>query len=172
MSRIAIAWLFSAMSLAIFLGCASSAPPPLSAEIPVDATERGLDELEGTWSGAYSSVVTGRNGSIRFELEAGEEIAEGRVWMIAQRRPDEEQPKAAMDDVPMVQPLLVSFIRMRDRVVTGSLEPYQDPECKCWLSTTFTGKLRADKMDGTFVIKGGEGHESATGTWEVHRTSS
>ena len=52
--------------------------------------------------------------------------------------------------------------------VTGTLEPYIEPECLCAVSTTLTGTAVGDTIRGTFVTRSASG-ESHDGQWKLVR---
>jgi hypothetical protein len=64
--------------------------------------------------------------------------------------------------------LHVTFVRVAEGRVSGALEPYTAPDCQCVVSTTFSGSLRGDVVDGTFVTRGANGLEQS-GRWRVTR---
>jgi hypothetical protein len=64
--------------------------------------------------------------------------------------------------------LSIAFVRISGGDVTGTLDPYTDPECQCTVQTTFTGKLRGNTIEGTFVTRGPSAREQA-GRWKVTR---
>jgi hypothetical protein len=130
--------------------------------------------LVGSWAGDYSSSQTGRSGSISFELESEKDTAYCDVMMVPKvgnfRMATENRP-----DIPVVtqqsigEPLKIRFIRLGDGRITGTLEPYTDPECNCKVSTTFEGILKGpDKIVGSYVTTGSDGYQSK-GKWNVTR---
>ena len=148
------------------LAACSSAPPPA---VPVHASDTYMERLTGSWSGSYWSADTGRRGQITFELEQSEEVAHGGVIMIPadarQLTPAWESHEVAVSP----QPLHIEIVRAEDNQLTGTLEPYRDPECDCMLSTSFIGTIRNDSIEGSFVALGGPGHQKQTGRWKVDR---
>jgi hypothetical protein len=133
--------------------------------------------LVGSWAGDYDSRDTGRKGTISFELESEKDTAYCDVVMIPKvgnfRVAPEQRP-----DIPVVtpqtlgEPLKIQFIRLGDGRITGTLEPYTDPECGCKVTTTFEGTFRdANKIAGTYVTRGSGGYQTTGGTWNVKRQS-
>jgi hypothetical protein len=157
--------------LAVLLSACASAPPP---PVSVDANQKDLNALAGSWWGDYFSGSTGRTGSIRFTLNAEEGAVYGTVLMFPQGRSSSMEPAnrsgSASADTPRGgQPLSIRFIVIEDGVVSGTLEPYKDPDCGCLLSTTFTGRIHGDVIQGTFVSHGGPGRLTQDGRWKVTR---
>lgn len=155
------------------LACAAPPPPPAPA-IALRADPISLEILEGTWSGEYSSAETGRRGKIRFELEAAEGgVAHGDVLSFGDverlEDPSLSDPPGARGD--LTRRLRISFVSVEPEreAVSGTLEPYRDPECECLLSTTFYGEVREGAIEGTYVSRGPAGHPTTRGRWRVER---
>ena len=148
--------------------CASSPPP----QIPVHASEVYMERLAGTWSGSYWSADTGRRGRISFELEVAEGIAHGEVIMIPASGRDLSpayEDWQVHDRPATPTPLHIEIVRAADNQVSGTLEPYRDPDCDCLLATSFIGTLRDGVIEGSFVSLGGPGHRKQAGSWRVER---
>jgi len=155
----------------LVLAAACHASPP--APVPISGDAATNARLAGTWEGSYESAALGRAGSIVFTLVAGEDHAHGDVVMVpsgANRplRPSSNVGISAMDSTQMAQVLTINFVRASGDSVSGTLVPYVDPECNCSTSTTFRGRLEADRISGTFVANQGVGR-SMSGTWQVRR---
>jgi hypothetical protein len=152
---------------ALSAGC-GSAPGP----VPVVATTNELAQLAGEWQGHYDSPVVDRHGSITFRLEAGRDTAYGDVTMIPRgwTRPlgPVEDPAAAAHDAPIPEVLEIRFVRVEDGVISGTMEPYQDPDCGCAVYTTFEGELKGDVIEGTFTAHPSHG-APYKGSWMVQR---
>jgi hypothetical protein len=154
-------------TMGLGLACASASPP-----VRLEATPTDLQALVGEWEGEYSSAATGRSGSIVFKLVAGEDHAHGDVVMIPTGSHQPYVPIGqttggmATRDLPQV--LSIRFVRAAGGGVSGSLEPYRDPDCDCEANTTFTGQVRGDLVEGTFrtISRGVRG---TTGQWKVSR---
>lgn len=160
------------MVLAVVLAACSSAPPP--PPVSVDASQKDLNALAGDWSGDYFSGATGRNGALRFTLNAEQGALYGTVLMFPQGRssalePANRQASPSTSAPRGGQPLSIRLIMIEDGMVSGTLEPYKDPDCDCFLSTTFTGRVRGDTIQGSFVSHGGPGHGTQDGRWKVTR---
>lgn len=149
-------------------GCASAPPIPLQGSPPA------LIALAGEWDGTYTSRDTGRSGSIWFKLIAGEDHAHGDVLMTPRGRtepyhryPPSGWPRAERP-ADLTQVLTIQFVHASDGTVGGLLEPYWDPDCQCEAITTFRGRLRGDRLEGTFSTRLGL-TDQATGRWVAHR---
>jgi hypothetical protein len=158
------------VAAAILTACAAAPPPPVS----VDANQKDLNAMAGDWSGDYSSGDTGRTGSIRLTLDAEQGAASGTVLMFPRGRssamePANRQASPSTSAPRGGQPLSIRFIMIEDGMVSGTLEPYKDPDCDCFLSTTFTGRVHGDVIQGTFVSHGGPGRVTQDGRWKVTR---
>lgn len=158
--------------LAVILAACSSAPPP--PPVSVDANQKDLNAMAGDWSGQYFSGDTGRTGSIRLNLNAEAGAVSGTLLMFPKGRSSAMEP-ANRQGSPSTgaprggQPLSIRFIVIEDGVVSGTLEPYKDPDCDCFLSTTFTGRVHGDVIEGSFVSHGGPGRTTQDGRWKVTR---
>jgi hypothetical protein len=153
------------MLAGLAIGCATTPAPPVA----VVGAPESLAGLAGHWSGDYWSAATGRRGTIRFTLEADTGAAWGDVWMFPAERPgvaDETgRPRAHG-----AEPLQIRFVRVDPAgTLSGTIDPYRDPECECMLSTTFTGEIAGDRIAGTYTSRGGRAHPVTTGQWEVRR---
>lgn len=164
----------SLLGLAALGSACATAPSP----VPVVADPVDAGRMAGEWSGSYRSPDTGRSGSIVFRLEAGRDTAFGDVVMIPRGSTegyapadgwDEERFGTSSDGGPEV--LRIAFVLFRGGTVTGTLEPYRDPECGCTLHTSFEGELEGDVIEGTFVTEHGDCCESHAGTWRVARAT-
>lgn len=142
------------------------------APVLVSGPEPEIQTLVGQWTGEYQSVETGRSGSILFTLEAGTDTAHGDVVMVAR------EPGMTHDDVMRVmtmrqsaqQVLTIRFVRVSGNTVSGTIDPYPDPNSSCELLTVFRGTLVGNRISGTFRTTH-IGHESPAqeGTWWVNR---
>jgi hypothetical protein len=169
-----IAQLFLAASAGVILACASK-PTPIT--IAGDSSDRA--SLAGKWTGEYNSPVTGRSGSIVFNLSPAGDAANGDVVMIPRGYGQALMPYAAnttagtsMQNVAGAsQVLTIKLVRVSGDTVSGVLDAYRDPQCDCPVVTTFTGTVNGDTIDGTFVTRGSQTAGPQTGTWRVKRTT-
>jgi hypothetical protein len=161
-----------AASLAVCtIACVAPAKAP---EIGVTASDFDLNPLVGEWRGAYSSTETGRSGTIAFTLRAGESSASGNVVMIP--RADSlltaaERELVTNVSTPGREVLKIHFIRKEGGNLSGTLDPYRDPECACPVTTTFQGSFSdARTIEGTFTTVPSVAGRSVTGgKWRVTR---
>lgn len=159
-----------AASLLVTAACKTVVP-----NVPVRGDVNTITQLVGSWEGVYKSESTGRSGMIQFELRAGKDTAQGQVIMIAANQQDRmnitpEDP--ARRPMPTATLLTIRFMRAVDDQVVGLLDPYEDPNCGCMLTTRFFGRLTRDEIKGTFETRGtGIFHENTTGIWSVRRNT-
>jgi hypothetical protein len=157
----------------VLVACASN-----PASVTVTGAPADRASLAGKWSGEYSSPVTGRSGSIVFNLSNSGDAANGDVVMIpngygkALTRYD--RTMAAMTTTPMqnvasAEVLTIRLVRVSGDSVSGVLDAYRDPQCDCPVETTFAGRLNGDTIDGTFSTRGSQYVTPQTGTWRVKR---
>jgi hypothetical protein len=151
--------------VALVLACGGAQTP-----VPVVGASADLSRLAGEWYGEYSSVESGRSGSIVFKLVAGTDSATGDVFMTPQwlGRPGEVQ--AQRGPQPTTTPALaIRFVRVAGGQVSGALAPYTDPQCGCTLHTTFVGRLQADTLVGTYSSRHEQARDTQRGRWRAVR---
>jgi hypothetical protein len=157
-------WIVTVIVVASTSACASN-----PREIPISSNDFDLNPLLGEWHGEYKGGETGRSGTIAFTLRAGEANASGNVVMIPQSAGNE----AAADPSQAArrQVLTIHFVRKEGGSVTGTLDPYADPECACQVNTTFQGTFSdARTIEGTYTtVPSKPGTGVTTGTWKVSR---
>lgn len=157
---------------ALLVSCASGAPRPAPA-VAVGGPANEVTALAGEWSGQYWSPVTGRSGCIHFRLAADDDAAWGDVTMFPAAM--QMQHRGAGETIAgagsrqAAQQLTIRFVRVAAGRVSGTLDPYQDPDCGCLLSTTFEGQLDGDVVAGEYVARAGGTHPQTTGSWRVQR---
>jgi hypothetical protein len=141
------------------------------APVPMVGQETDVSQLAGEWFGEYSSVESGRSGSITFKLIAGSDTATGDVIMSPRfnARPQTGQVQPTGPAPGTIQALTINFVRVTGGQVSGSLAPYTDPTCGCTLHTTFVGRLRADTLAGTYTSLHEQSREIQRGQWQVVR---
>ena len=154
---------FPALMISLLLGAcvAPGTPVPVKGDVQT---------LVGYWSGEYSSIESGRSGSIMFNFVAGTDTAQGDVLMIpawpgpnytSQYVPPEEP-------VSPPEPLRIQLVRVFGDQVAGQLSPYTDPDCGCQARTIFSGRLEGNTLDGNYHTYRTNG-ETVTGRWRVTR---
>ena len=164
-----LACICALVASASMIGCASNPP-----STQVTASDFDLNPLVGEWRGDYSSTQTGRTGTIAFTLRAGESSASGNIVMIP--RADSLLSPAERELVTNVSApgrtvLTIHFVRKEGGNLSGTLEPYPDPDCACPVTTTFQGSFRdARTIEGTFsTVPSQPGRSVTGGTWKVTR---
>lgn len=143
--------------------------------VPVSGSEADLAQLAGEWVGEYSSVETGRNGSIVFHLIAGTDSAHGDVLMSAgmmRAQPSMPQTGQPGGPMPVPQAIAISFVRIAGGRVSGRLAPYTDPDCQCPMSTVFEGRLNGNVLEGTYTSRREGNASELRGRWRVTRQGS
>ena len=158
-------WILALALMASTVACASKSPG-----IEVSSSDFDLNPLLGEWHGTYKGSETGRSGTIAFTLRAGEANASGNVVMIPQSAGG---GAAAVDPSQAAgrQVLTIHFVRKEGGSVTGTLDPYGDPECGCQVNTTFQGTFTDTRtIEGTYTtVPSKPGTSVTTGTWKVTR---
>lgn len=161
---------FAVVALVALTG--QSACRTSSSSVPVLAERAELAALVGEWVGEYSSAESGRSGSIVFTLQAGADSASGDVVMTPRGSGEPlsaNVPPGAATTRSRPQSLAIRFVRLQNGAVSGTLEPYRDPESGALVSTVFTGTLDGDRISGTFTTSGGELQRTQHGEWHATR---
>jgi len=158
----------STLLLPLALGaCAASRAP-----VPLVGASGDVSALTGEWTGDYSSAESGRSGSITFTLRAAGDSAFGDVIMIpaAWGRPlmPYRQQNAAGSQSPETTVLTIRFVRVQQGHVSGTLDPYADPQTGARLLTTFSGEVNGNSIAGTYTTRLPSG-DTQTGRWSVQR---
>jgi len=164
MRRIAIA-IAMAVSASV-LGCGPTPP------VQIAGAPRDIAALAGEWTGTYKSQDSGREGTVWFKLVAGEDHAHGDVLMTP---PDRSEAYARLkpgelpgrQDAPRF--LSIRFVAVSRGEVSGSLEPYWDPQCDCEARTEFKGRQYENTFEGTYVTKQ-TGGLTTEGRWTATRS--
>lgn len=127
-----------------------------------------VQALAGNWFGEYSSPLTGRTGTIVFELQAGGDSAWGRVVMTPRGAAGPvlpwQNPRGTM---PAPAELTIHFVHVANDRVSGSLTPYADPVSGEPRYTVFEGSIAGDTVAGTYTTRPSAGEP--TGRWRVVR---
>ncbi len=156
--------------LVLALGACGASRAP----VPVVGATSDVSALAGEWAGDYSSAESGRSGSISFTLRAAGDSAFGDVVMIpsAWGRPlarwRQENAAAGANQSPASTVLTIRFVRVEHGHVSGTLDPYADPQTGARLLTTFNGEHTGNTIAGTYMTRLPSG-ETQTGRWTVQR---
>lgn len=157
-------------TLALATACAM-APAPVA----VEGSPDDLIALVGDWSGVYAyDGDRRRGGSIIFRLDAAGDTARGDVLMTlpgAGAGPVIIPPpgEAWLNRETSAEVLAIRFVRTARDTVTGSLDPYVDPDCGCTVVTTFQGRVQPTVIEGTFTARRAKSGEVSGGRWTVER---
>jgi hypothetical protein len=156
-----------ALALLAVMACAPSLPET----VPLVGTVSDVSSLVGEWTGEYDGGPSGRSGSIVFVLRSATDTAHGDVLMIPRARGETATPDTRHGQLQLHanQVLKIAFVRVASGEVSGTLDPYTDPDCNCTVQTKFTGQLRGNTIEGTFVTRGSQLPREFTGRWRVTR---
>ena len=143
------------------------------APVPLVGASADVGALTGEWAGDYSSAESGRSGSISFTLRAAGDSAFGDVVMIPSalgRRlvPWRGENATGANQQPASTVLTIRFVRVEHGHVSGTLDPYADPQTGARLLTTFSGELNGNTITGTYTTRLTSGG-TQTGRWTVQR---
>lgn len=151
-------------------GCAATS---LQKDLTIERG-RGKD-LAGTWKGTFLNTATNRSGFIELTLLEESASTPGSVQL---RAPEKEELYQVFDAElrgtrSPIRPmgLTISFLQFTDGIVQGVLEPYEDPERRCLVVTSFEGRMKDGKIVGTFSTRGAGTGPVPTGTWSVVQIS-
>ncbi len=157
----------------VLLPLALSACGASRSPVPVVGASSDLSALAGDWVGDYSSVESGRSGSITFTLRAATDSAFGDVVMVPAGLgrpllPWRGENMAGGAQIPTSTVLTIRFVRVEAGHVSGTLDPYADPQTGARLLTTFSGELKGNTIAGTYSTRLPSG-DTQTGRWTVQR---
>lgn len=164
-----LAFGFPTLLVAVTLsGCGASRSP-----VPLVGASADVTALTGEWAGDYSSAESGRSGSISFTLRATGDSAFGDVVMIPSAWgrplvPWREQNATGSNQAQPSTVLTIRFVRVEHSHVSGTLDPYADPQTGARLLTTFSGELSGKTITGTYTTRLTSG-DTQTGRWSVQR---
>lgn len=156
----------SAFTLLAVMACQS-----IPETVPLVGSPMDVSSLVGEWNGEYDGGASGRSGSIVFVLRSATDTAHGDVLMIPRAHGENAGADTRHGQLQLHsnQVLKIAFVRVANGEVTGTLDPYTDPDCNCTVQTTFTGRLRDNTIEGTFVTRGSQLPREQTGRWRVTR---
>ncbi|HEX9349572.1 MAG TPA: hypothetical protein VF919_18520 [Gemmatimonadales bacterium] len=143
------------------------------APVPLVGASADVGALTGEWAGDYSSAESGRSGSISFTLRAAGDSAFGDVVMIPSAWgrplvPWRGENATGANQQPASTVLTIRFVRVEHGHVSGTLDPYADPQTGARLLTTFSGELNGNQITGTYTTRLTSGG-TQTGRWTVQR---
>jgi hypothetical protein len=172
-----VKYLIGGAALLALNACASMAAP-----VTLVADPEGKKLLEGEWVGEYWNPATGRSGSISFSLVQHDtslcnvhaEHAHGDVLMVplgGEPLPPSEAWEIGKTERQAPAVLGIQLIRVHGDQLTGTLEPYRDPDTGQPISTTFEGIISGDEISGDFVTVNAENGQRLMGQWRVVRKS-
>ena len=157
--------MITVMALVLLAACRSATPV-----VQLQGEAVSLAWLAGAWDGEYRGE-TGRTGTLTFYLPSGTDSLYGDVTMLSSlgrpmiaADPAERHRRHARSS----QSLRIDVVAVGGNVITGTLEPYVSPDCDCIVTTTFTGRIVGDAIDGRFVTRGATGLLTE-GQWRVTR---
>ncbi len=158
----------------VLLPLALSACGASRSPVPVVGASSDLSALAGDWVGDYSSVESGRSGSITFTLRAATDSAFGDVVMVPAGLgrpllPWRGENMAGGAQIPTSTVLTIRFVRVEAGHVSGTLDPYADPQTGARLLTTFSGELNGNTITGMYTTRLPSG-DTQTGRWTVQRS--
>jgi hypothetical protein len=138
-----------AISFAASAGCSLAMRP-----VPVSASHIQWQTLAGEWRGTYRMDGYDRHGTIAFKLVAIEEQASGEVLMIPERtgwpytmnQPMQGPPNARVER--RTELLTIQFVEAADGALSGTMDPYWDPDRHCTAHASFTGLVDGDSVSG------------------------
>jgi hypothetical protein len=140
------------------------------AAVPVMGEPQDLSALSGEWNGTYKTTAGRvRTGHLFFNLRPGKDTAIGYVVMTYPTEPVTIDPYVYAAPVVQTEQLSIAFVRATGGRVSGQIEPYKDPWCGCQLRTSFVGRVRGDKIVGTFTTQHLETNLITWGEWQASR---
>lgn len=140
------------------------------ASVPVLGDPQDISALSGEWNGTYKTT-TGRvrTGHLFFNLRPAKDTAIGYVVMTYPVEPVTIDPYTYAAPAVQTEQLSIAFVRAVGGRISGQIEPYKDPWCGCLLRTTFVGRLRGDRIEGTFTSRHLDTTLTTSGEWRASR---
>lgn len=151
-------------------GCSLAMRP-----VSVSASHIQWEALAGEWRGTYEMNGYDRHGTIAFKLVAIEEQASGEVLMIPERtgwpytmnRPEAEQRPGRVE--PRTQLLTIRFVEASEGTLSGTMDPYWDPDRRCTAHASFTGVVEGDAVTGSVTSVCENDVRVLRGQWRARR---
>src|SRR2546428_1762309 len=165
--------MFRSPALPTLLVLALTACGASRAPVPLVGASADIGALTGEWTGDYSSAESGRSGSISFTLRAAGDTAFGDVVMVPRGWgralvPWNQPGIAGSGQARASTVLTIRFVRVEHGHVSGTLDPYADPQTGERLLTAFTGGLSGNTITGNYTTRLPSG-ETQSGRWSVQR---
>jgi hypothetical protein len=150
-------------------GCTLAMRPVTIGGAPAD-----WEALSGDWRGDYWMNAYDRHGTIGFNLVAGSGEASGEVLMISDRYGWPYMWNPPRPGVPpwpdsRTELLTIRFVRADRGLISGTMEPYWDPDRRCRAAASFLGSLAGDVVKGTFTSACEDDFRILNGRWRVER---
>ena len=116
-----------------------------------------------------------RHGTIAFKLVAVEEQASGEVLMIPERTGwpytmNRPMPQAPPRTEPRTQLLTIRFVEASAGTLSGTMDPYWDPDRRCTAHASFAGAIDGDALSGTVTSTCEDNVRVLNGRWRARRT--
>src|SRR3989475_13023443 len=149
--------MFRSPALPTLLMLALTACGAARAPVPLVGASADIGALTGEWAGDYSSAESGRSGSITFALRSAGDTAFGDVVMVPKGFGralvpwNQPGPAGGMSQTPNV--LTIRFVHVEAGHVSGTLDPYADPQTGERLLTTFNGEVKGNRTPATIPTK-------------------
>lgn len=164
--------MFRSAYLLVLVPATLAACAARQSSVPIVGAASDVTALAGEWSGEYSSVESGRSGSISFTLRAAGDSAFGDVVMVPSGAGRPLAPwrgdRTGAQQRPVPEVLTINFVRVENGRVSGTLAPYADPQTGARLSTTFNGQLSGNTISGDYTTRL-PGGDTQAGRWSVQR---
>jgi hypothetical protein len=146
--------------------------------VPVSASHIQWEALAGEWRGTYRMDGYDRHGTIAFKLVALEEQASGEVLMIPERtgwpytvnHPIEDGHPPGRPE-PRTQLLTIRFVEAADGTLSGTMDPYWDPDRRCTAHASFTGIVDGDSVSGSVSSVCENDVRVLRGQWRARRNA-
>lgn len=156
---------------ALSSGCGMAMRPVVFEAKPAD-----WETLAGEWRGEYTMTGHDRHGTIAFKLSAGAQRADGDVLMIPDTFgwpyrgiPGRDPGDLARADTRS-QLLAIKFVSAEHGQISGTMDPYWDPDRSCRAVASFIGSVDGDVIAGSFISVCEDGVRTLRGRWKVQRS--
>jgi hypothetical protein len=157
----------SILALSLLAACSFRSTP-----VRLQGDAVSIAWLGGAWNGEYWGATSGRRGNLAFYLPSGTDSLAGDVMMqdaAGMQLQPADPPVVHRMHVHSPQLLRVDLVVAYRDSIRGVLEPYIAPDCRCTVSTTFTGQVTGNEIEGIFETRSSSAL-LAVGRWRVTRT--